>query len=382
MEKLGGYKNRVLRVNLSNGTFVEEALNEEAIHDFIGGRGFGIYSLYKEVGPETDPLGESNKMFFVTGAFTGTSAQAASRWMVYTKSPLTGCVGRSVSGGDFGAWLKFSGYDCLVVEGKSEKPCYLYITPTECQILDAVEVWGKGTKETQVKLAEKHGKNTRTACIGPAGENLVRYAAIMTKDRAAGRCGVGTVMGSKNLKAISINATRNIDLYNPELYAQMVKEQIKIIASNKRYQHHKAMGTTDTQDITNRIGIFPTRNFRYGVLTDWEKMQGQEYLKYKTGKDGCYSCSLRCGHIHTVTSGPYAGAVSGGTEYETICMFTGSADSNNVEATIAANQLCNDLGLDTISCGSCIGFAYELYEKGLITREDTGGLELSYGNQR
>lgn len=377
---LGSYKNRILRINLSNRTISEQGLSDEVIHSFIGGRGFGIYQLYRELKPKIEPLSEQNKLIFVTGVFTGTSAQAASRWMVFAKSPLTGYVARSVAGGDWGAWLKFAGYDFIQVEGKAERPVYLYITPEGCQILDAGELWGKGTRETQEIISGIHGKNTRVACIGPAGERLVRYAAIMTKERAAGRCGVGTVMGSKNLKAIAVNATRNISVYDSEAYAQLVKEQIATFNNNKTCLHHKAMGTTDTQDITNSFGIFPTRNFRYGVLTNWKKMSGEEYQKYKIGNEGCYSCFVRCGHVHQVADGAYPGARSGGTEYETICMFTGSIESNNVEATIAANQLCNDLGLDTISTGSCIGFAYELYERGIISRQDTDGLELTYGN--
>ena len=380
MRGFGAYKDRALRINLTARIFTEEALDRDVIHNFIGGRGFGVYNLYKELTPNTEPLSESNKLFFVTGVFTGTSAQAASRWIVFTKSPLTGYVGRSVAGGDFGAWLKFAGYDYLIIEGKASRPSYLYITSEGYEIRDAEDLWGKGTKETQERLTERHGKNTRVACIGPAGEHLVRYAAIMTKERAAGRCGVGTVMGSKNLKAIAINARRNIAVYEPEAYSELVKEQIKMFNNNKTCQHHKAMGTTDTQDVTNSFGIFPTRNFRYGRLIDWQKMSGQEYLKYKIGNDGCYNCSIRCGHIHYVREGPYAGSRSGGTEYETICLFTGSVDSSNVEATIASNQICNDMGLDTISTGGCIGFAYELYEKGIISKNDTDGLELTYGN--
>ena len=374
------YTCKLLRINLSTGGIREELVPEQDIMDFVGGRGFGIQYLYQELAPGIDPLGEQNKLLILAGVLTGTSAQAASRWMVCTKSPLTGGFARSSAGGDFGAWLKFSGYDSIIIEGKAKRPVYIHLTHDSCQIHDANELWGTGTQETQEILRQSCGKDAQIACIGPAGERLVRYAAIITKDRAAGRCGVGTVMGSKNLKAIVVTARRSVKLRDPETFKQLVKEQIGIFNDNDSCQHHKVMGTIDTQDITSSLGVFPVKNFRYGCMADWKKIAGQEYQKLEVGREGCYSCSIQCGHAHYVPTGPYAGARSGGTEYETICMFTGSIDSTSIEATIAANQLCNDLGLDTISTGNCIGFAYELYEKGILTQKDTDGLKLNYGN--
>ena len=218
------------------------------------------------------------------------------------------------------------------------------------------------------------------ACIGPAGEKLVKYAAIVTKRRTAARCGVGAVMGSKNLKAIAINAQRDVQLHAPETFEALVKEQIAQMKASKGYHHHTEMGTTTTHDVTNQLGIYPVRNFRYGQQNDYEKLSGEEYRKFRTGHFGCYSCSSMCGKQHQVTSGPYAGAHSSGPEYETIWAFSGPMGNINIEATIAADQLCDDFGLDTISTGNSIGFAYELYEKGILTKDDTDGLELTYGN--
>ncbi len=374
------YFGKLLRINLSTGKINTEPVDEQVQMDFIGGRGFGINYLYRELSPGIDPLSEDNKLLLATGVLAGTSAQSVSRWMACTKSPLTGAFARAVSGGDFGAWLKFAGYEFIILEGKAEKPVYVHLTSDNCRIHDASEIWGKDTKETQEWLSQHHGKDTRVACIGRAGENLVRYAAIVTGRRTASRCGVGTVMGSKNLKAISITTQRNLHLHDADTFKQLVKQQIGFCQANKRFHSHREMGTTETQDRTNNLGIYPVMNFRYGQQNDREKIAGEEYLRFRIGDFGCYSCMARCGKIHHVPSGPYAKALSEGPEYETIWVFTGPIDNTNLESTIAADQMCDDLGLDTISTGNCIGFTYELYEKGILTKQDTDGLELSYGN--
>jgi aldehyde:ferredoxin oxidoreductase len=370
---------KILRVNLTSGKVNTETVPEKIAADFIGGRGYGIRYLYEELTPGIDPLGEENKLLMLNGPLAGTMAQAVSRWMTCTKSPLTGAFARSVCGADFGAWMKFAGYEIIIIEGKADRPVYIHLTTDGCQILDAGEIWGKDTKETQGWLTQNHGKNTRTACIGPAGENLVKYAAVVSDRRTAGRCGTGAVMGSKNLKAVAITAQRKLYLADPEAYDKLAREQVATIRDNPGFLNHKEWGTTSTQDVTNAIGIFPVRNFRYGQLTDYEKIAGEEYRKLRVGDMGCYSCPARCGKVHTVKSGTYAGAHSEGPEYESIWAFTGPIESSSIGASIAADQLCDDLGLDTISTGGSIGFAYELYEKGLLKKSDTDGLELIYG---
>jgi aldehyde:ferredoxin oxidoreductase len=373
---------RLLRIDLSSGRTAVETVPESIAEDFIGGRGYGIRYLYEELKPGIDPLGEENKLLMVTGPLAGNTAMAVSRWMTCTKSPLTGAWGRSVCGADFGAWLKFAGYEMLIIEGKAERPVYIHLTRDDCRVLDAGEIWGKDTKATQAWLVGRHGSASRTACIGPAGENLVKYAAVVSDRRTAGRCGTGTVMGSKNLKAVTVTAKRTLELADPETYNKFAKEQVKTILANEGFQHHKEWGTTSTQDITNGIGIYPVQNFRYGQLLDYQEVSGDEYRKLRVGDMGCYSCAARCGKVHTVNSGLYAGAHSEGPEYETIWAFTGPIESSNIEASIRADQLCDDYGLDTISTGSSIGFAFELYEKGLLTKADTDGLELTLGNHQ
>jgi aldehyde:ferredoxin oxidoreductase len=371
---------KILRVNLTSGEITTEYVPEQIARDFIGGRGYGIKYLYDEVTPGADPLGPENKLLLLNGPLAGSAALVSSRWMACTKSPLTGAFGRSVCGADFGAWLKFAGYEIIILEGKAEKPVYLHISADGCRILDASAIWGQDTKVTQEWLVQQHGENTRTACIGPAGERLVKYAAIVSHRRTAGRTGTGAVMGSKNLKAVAITTRRKVEVADPETYTQLCKEQAKLIQDSPGFKSHKEWGTTSTQDVTMNIGIFPTRNFRFGRLEDYPKILGAEYRKLRTGDMGCYACPARCGKVHHVTSGPYVGAHSEGPEYESIWAFSGSIENSDLTATIAADQLCDDYGLDTISTGSTIGFAYELYEKGLLTKDDTGGLELKYGD--
>ncbi len=231
-------------------------------------------------------------------------------------------------------------------------------------------------------LVERHGDKTRVACIGPGGERLVRYAAIVSGRRTASRCGVGAVMGSKNLKAIAITTGRNVRVSDPEGFKKLASEQARLFRESGQFREHKEWGTTATQNVTNSIGIFPTRNFRYGQLKDCAKIYGEEYRKLRTGDFGCYNCSARCGKAHRVKTGPYAGAYSEGPEYESIWAFTAPIDSTSIEASIRADQLCDDLGIDTISAGNSVALAYELYEHGIIDRKDTDGMELVYGDHQ
>ena len=375
-----GLTGKLLRVNLSIGNVVNEDIPSQDIMTFIGGRGLAIKYLYDELAPGTDPLGEDNKLILCNGVLAGTTVQSASRWLSITKSPLTGCYARSSGGADFGAWLKFAGYDLVIVEGKSERPVYIYVTPERVSIEDAREIWGLTSQKAQDWISAYHGKNTRTACVGPAAENLVRYAAIVSGRRTASRCGTGTVMASKNLKAIAINAARNINIYDPEKMKTLINRQIEILRSARGFQGFRQGGTTGGAISRNALGVYPVRNFRRGRMDGFEELSGEKFKELKVGNAGCYSCGARCGQVHTVKDGLYKGAHSEGPEYESVWAFTGTIDSNNKEAAIAADELCDELGMDTISTGSCIGFAFELYEKGILTKADTDGLDLTYGN--
>ncbi|HUJ69247.1 MAG TPA: aldehyde ferredoxin oxidoreductase family protein [Syntrophorhabdales bacterium] len=375
-----GYAGRFLRVDLSKGAVIEEPLPLQVAMDFIAGRGFGIKYLYDELLPHIDPLGEQNKILIAPGILAGSAAQSCSRWVVCTKSPLTGCYARASSGGDFGAWMKFAGYDFILIQGISSTPVYLHVTKEKAELKKADELWGTDTAATQEWLERQHGPATRTACIGPAAEKLVKYAAIVTGRRTASRCGVGTVMGSKRLKAIAITAKRNLDFHDPEAFRALAKEQLSIMKASRDYGYNKSFGTTEGAITRNVLGVYPTRNYRSGQLDGFEQMGPEAYRNLRVADVGCYNCGMRCGKVHVVTDGPYAGARSEGPEYESYWAFSGSIESTSVEATIAADQLCDDLGMDTISAGVTIGFAYELYERGIITKADTDGLDLTYGN--
>ena len=279
--------------------------------------------------------------------------------------------------------MRYAGYDCIIVEGKSETPVFLSITSTGVGFHDASHLWGKNTREAQqgIKEALGGGKNISTVAIGQAGENKVLYAGTFCGRRSASRGGNGAVLGSKNLKGIGIVAQRNLDhLYDNEKIKELGKKQFEIMNGNEDYLGHKDRGTTDGMISRNTMGVFPAKNFRYGYLEGWEAMTGAEYRKLRIGSAGCHICGANCGMIHRVTQGIYQGAESEGPEYESYWAFSGSIGVANLEATVMADMLCDDYGLDSMSTGVTIGFAYELYEKGIITKADTDGLELVYGN--
>lgn len=276
--------------------------------------------------------------------------------------------------------MKFAGFDALIVSGTADHPVYLWIHDGEYELRDATYLWSLDCYDTHTLIREElHDPSVRVACIGPAGENRVRYAGIFTDRRAAGRGGGGAVMGAKNLKGIVTRGHGKVALADPEAFKAALREQIENYRASPAMRTFGRRGSQHV-DFTNLLGMYPTRNFREGVLPNWRKVDEPEFDKLRVRKVGCYWCILQCGSISEVTTGKYARAWSEGPEYETIWGFTGSINQADIGLTIAADQLCDRLGLDTISVAVTIGFAYELYERGLITKEDTGGLELVYGN--
>ena len=377
---MGGYKNRILRVNLTQRTFSEESLSNELIHDYIGGRGFGAKLLYDDLKPGIDPLGEENELIFVAGPLAGTNAQSFSRYKVFFKSPLTGTYFKTCSGGHLAAELKFAGFDAIIINGIADQPVYLWVSDGHYELRDATYLWGLDCDDTHTLIREELGDpSIRIACIGPAGERGVKYAGIFSDRRACGRGGGGTVMGAKKLKAIAVRGHERVDVADEKAFRVAVREQVAAYKANPGFKGFSQKGT-QTAEFTNVLGMYPTRNFREGVLPNWERIEGSEFTKLRVRKTRCYSCMVHCGSITKIGTGRYMGAWSEGPEYETIWAFTGPVNDSNIGLTIAADKLCDDLGLDTISTGNTIGFAYELYEQGIITKQDTGGLELTYGN--
>lgn len=379
---MASFRNRFLRVNLSDSSFSEFSLDDATIHDYIGGRGFGAKLLYDDFRRGTDPVGEDSELVFLNGPLCGTHAQSFSRMKIFFKSPLTGGYFKSAAGGYWGPELKFAGFDGVIVRGIAEKPVYLWIREGKYELRDAGYLWGLDCDDTHTLVREElHDPLVRVACIGPAGEHGVRYAGVFSDRRAAGRGGAGMVMGSKNLKAIACRGTEKVEPADREAFDAAVREQLAGYRSNPTVANFSRTGT-QIAEFTNLLGMYPTRNFREGVLPKWQDVEGDAYTKLRVRKEGCHVCSVHCGNLTKVSSGRYAGAWSEGPEYETTWAFTGPMAKADIGLTVAADKLCDDLGLDTISTGSTIGFAYELFEKGILTKKDTGGITLKYGDNR
>jgi aldehyde:ferredoxin oxidoreductase len=373
-----GYQGKVLRVNLTKGACTVEKLDEAVAKKFVGGRGLGTKLFTDEVSPSVDALSEENKLFIVTGPLTGTPTPTGGRYMVITKSPLTGTIASSNSGGYWGPELKFAGYDAIIVEGKSDKPVYLCIEDDKVEIRDAGHVWGKVVSETSETLSKEVAEKSRILTIGPAGEKLSKMAAIMNEnDRAAGRSGVGAVMGSKNLKAIAVRGTKNVEVADAEALKQIVKDcNAKIRENGVTGQGLPAYGTAVLVNIINENGVFPTNNFQTSQFGQAEEISGETLAeKYLVRKDPCYRCPIACGRYCKVDD-----IEGGGPEYETIWAFGGDCGVSDMASVIKANYWCNQMGLDTISAGATIAAAMELYQKGFIKDSDLGGLSLEFGN--
>lgn len=376
------YTGKILRVNLEGESKIEP-IEEKVRRDFLGARGFAAKYLYEELTPGIDPLSPQNKLVIGAPVLGGIGGVGFSKWLVATKSPLTGGITRSVCGGRFGAYLNYAGFGLIIIEGKADKPSYIYIEDGKTAVLDATELWGLDTQEAQAALKRKYGQKTAVACIGPAGERLVRYASIASDRRTASRGGVGTVMGSKNLKAIAINSAGRVTPYAPEVVKKLSHDFAEILKFSKRRTLMSEFGTTAMVELyAHTLNMSPVCNFRKGRLEGVERLFASEFNKFKTKNYACWGCRTACGKFREVTEGPYAGFVTEGPEYETIFSFGLELCNTDPASIIAADSLCDLLGIDTISTGVSIGFACELFEKGIITKDDADGLELTWGNHQ
>jgi len=366
---------KVLRVDLTSGDITEEDLDPKVARDYLGGRGLGIYYLNKEVDPTCDPLGKDNLMVMATGPLTGTKAPTGARYMVTTKSPLTGAITCSNSGGQFPAHLKRTGFDALLISGASHKPVYLYIDDDIRELRPAVHLWGRTTHDTTDQLlAETHAK-AKVACVGPAAEKGALYATIMNdKDRAAGRSGVGTVMAAKKLKAIVVKGRQKITVADP---AKFKKVQDRVLGKFKETYKDtppplRVNGTANTVAIAQQFGVLPTKNFQQGTFDGWEKIQAKTLREtLVVGHRACFSCPISCARLTKVSDPDFAGEGEG-PEYETIYSMGSDCGIDNLSAVTKANYICNHLGLDTITMGATVACAMELYERGYITDQDVG----------
>lgn len=377
-----GYMGKILKVDLSKSNISEEVPSEDARKMFLGGSGLATKYLFDEVPKGADPLGPENALIFMTGPLTGTESPSAGRYSIVTKSPLTGFWGEANSGGNWGVHLKGSGFDGIIFKGISPKPVYLVIDEGKAELKDASNIWGKGVSETTRLIKEELGDEFNVACIGIAGENQVRYACVINDlHRAPGRCGVGTVMGAKHLKAIAVRGAKEIEVANKEVFAKISKTNYDLVNESMLKITLETFGTAMTTNLVNIRGGFPTRNWQTGVFPDIDKISGITFSESEllVDRKHCYACPISCGRVSVVKSGPYA-CKGEGPEYETIGACGAMCGVESLEAITFAHNLCDDYGLDVISTGSSIAFAMECYEKGVLTKSETDGLELKFGD--
>ncbi|MDF1595219.1 MAG: aldehyde ferredoxin oxidoreductase family protein [Acidimicrobiia bacterium] len=391
-----GYAGKILHVDLTSGSLEIEKPPEELYRTYMGGSALGLYYLLKNTPAGADPYGPENTLAFMLSGITGAPIAGQSRATVVAKSPLTGGVGDSQAGGFWPAELKFAGFDGIVVRGISPKPVYLWINQGEVELRDASHLWGKMTVETEEILQEELGDNRiQVAQIGPAGENLVRFAAIMNMaTRAHGRTGMGAVMGSKKLKAIVVRGgKKKLPMADPEGVRAIMQPSIPAIREDEDVWEIAKYGTLGILESQNAVGGLPTRNYQSGWMGfDRAAAIGGERLfnellrgadegnQLKLGRETCYSCAVRCKRVVDAEwQGRNVDPKSGGQEYETSSVFGSYCDIDDIHAIAYANQLCNEYGVDTIAAGATMAFAINCFEAGLITAADTGGIELGWG---
>ena len=381
-----GYAGRILYVDLSKGKYWVEELKESLAKAYVGGSGLAAYLLWNLIDSGVDPLSPENPLIIATGPATGALAPSAGRFALVSKSPLTGIWGESHAGGFFGPEVKYAGYDMVVILGRSPTPVSLVINDGSVEIHKATDLWGLNTRDTTNELRGRFGKDYHIICIGPAGENLVKFASVMVDYyRAFGRTGMGAVMGSKKLKAVAVRGSKGVEVYDPDKYLEVLEDilwrntegpwALPAQMSLGRY------GTPSLVTAMNAIGRLPTKNHWTGYWEKADRLSGDELLKYRVSRGSCFSCMIMCKHITKVPDGRYEGTFSGGPEYESVVALGSNLLIDNIEAVIYMNQLCNLYGLDTISTGKVISYVFECYERGLISKEELGGVEALWGSE-
>ncbi len=378
------FHRKILRVDLTAGTVDVDVHDQAYYRRNMGGWNIILDTLLRDVPPGADPLGPENVLVFAPGVLTGLALSGASRNAIGAKSPLTGAFGASESGGFWGAELKRAGFDAVIVQGRSERPVYLWINDGQAELRDASHLWGKTTKETLTVVRDELGdKRIRCALIGKGGENMIRYACVMngTYD-AAGRCGLGAVMGSKRLKAIAVRGTMALEPADPDTLREISRTMARAVSSGEKAGGLHKYGTGG--DITGMVltGNLPTRNFRDGDFEEGsEKLSSRVYLaEHGKGMEGCFACAVRCKKIVAIEGRNAVDPDYGGPEYETAASLGSCCGVDDIASVAYANQLCNAYSLDTIATGVNVAFAMECYENELLTREDTYGLDLRFGN--
>jgi len=383
LTELGGYAGKILRINLTKREAKTVDLDRSLASQFLGGRGFNSKLLYDEVGPETDPLGPENKLMFATGPLVGTMFPTASRFNISAKSPQTGILGDTNAGGHLASEMKFAGYDQIVLEGRSGSPVYVYVNDGEVEFRDAAHLRGKDVYETDDIIKDDLGdRRVQTAIAGPAAENGVKFAGVFANlMRAASRTGMGTVMASKGVKALAVRGTGSIEVAHPRKFEKLVDEITEEIRNHEQYEGRRRMGTTRILLMANTMGFLPTRHYTSGTFEHAEEVSGERLAEeFNVKSRGCFACTIPCSRFYVVREGRFAGLYGEGPEYESQGSLTSRTGNRELELALKANDMCNRLGMDILTVSECISWAMELYEKGMLTREETDGLDLSWGN--
>ncbi len=377
------WKKKIAYIDLSSGKIIEKLIPKSIRTQFLGGRGINMYLLFNHLRAGINPLSPENILLIGTGLLAGIPALGSGRCDIAAKSPITGAIGDSNIGSFFAPELRMAGFDHLVITGKANKPVYLWIHNGEIEILDAQHLWGMDTFETQSLIRSDHGdEEIKSLVIGKAGEKLVRFANIRTGMKsAAGRTGMGCVQGSKNLKAIAVRGTMDIEFLYPEKLLDYCKEMIDMTMKNRYSRAAQKWGSLVIYSATNTTGLIRTRNFQLNRLEEGEDIEPEEMDRYTIGMSSCFACPIGCRHRYKLSDGPFAPIYAEGPEYTSLGAFGTMVDCRKLETILVANHLVNKYGLDTVETGGLIAWAMELYEKGILTEKMTDGLKLEWGNE-
>jgi len=377
------WNRKIAYIELSEGKVVQKQIPKEMRSLYLGGRGIDMYLLYNHVKPRVDPLSPENVLFIGAGLLGGIPCLGSGRGDIAAKSPLTSAVGDSNIGGFFASELRFSGFDHLVISGRAAKPVYIWVDDSEISVEDASHLWGTDTFETQTIIRdERDDQDIKSAVIGPAGENLVRFANVRTgMKNSAGRTGMGAVMGSKNLKAVAVRGTTSLEFAQPEELLDYCREMNDMIMSTKWAKAESRWGTMIIYSNTNTAGLIRTKNFQLNKFEEGEGLEPENIDRYSIGSSSCYGCVVHCRHRYVLNEGPHAPLFGEGPEYTSLGAFGTMVNCKKMETILLANHLVNKYGLDTLETGGLIAWAMELYEKGILNDKQTDGLKLEWGDE-
>jgi aldehyde:ferredoxin oxidoreductase len=379
----GGYAGWILYVDLTDGSIEKRSFDRDFALRYVGGRGISSRILYDELTPGMDPFSPDNRLILATGPLNGTPTPSASRLVVASKSPLTGGLGDASAGGYWAPELKYAGFDAIVVRGRSPEPVYLWIEDGEVRIRPAKHLWGQKIHDTSQLLKEEIGDDDIHVCaIGPGGENLVRYACVVTDEEGvAGRCGIGAVMGSKRLKAVVVRGTLDVGIADPARFKQAVDAYRETLVGEVWTDVLRKLGTPNLVAHRQKLGIWGAKNFQKATIEGWEKISGETFReRFLIKAMGCMGCMVRCRRYSAIQEGPLSPTFTKGPEYDTINALGAKTYVIDPEIILRAHHLCDEYGIDEQTAGSSIAMAMELYERGLLKKEETDGIDLTFGN--